>query len=199
LWVAAEGRVYKFFSQDTKDGYVLDELPTDFSRYVVASDYGQQHPTVFSLAGFSPSLKRWVVIKEFYTNDKTNTVYAEEFDREILKYSGGIVPDYVDIDSGGGGTALIKEMRQRFKGLNIRHAIKEDVANEVQLLASALYTHKISIYKGCTRIIEELMSYLWDDKAKMRGLDVPLKQNDDGCDCMRYLWNRISYNKLNVW
>ena len=198
LWVAAEGRVYNFLTSDKKDGYVIDELPEDFSRYVVAADYGQQHPTVFILAGYSHSLTRWVVIKEFYTNDKTNSVYAEEFGREILKYSKGIVPDYIDIDSGGGGTALIKELRTRYPTLRIRHAIKEDVGDEVQALASALFTHAICIYRGCTRTIQEMMSYLWDEKAKARGIDQPLKQNDDGCDSMRYLWNRIAYNKLGA-
>jgi PBSX family phage terminase large subunit len=198
LWVAAEGRVYRFLTTDPKDDYVIDDLPNDFSRYVVAADYGQQHPTVYALAGYSPSMYRWIVIKEFYTNDKTNTVYADEFDREIMKYSGGIIPDYIDIDSGGGGTALIKELRSRYPTLDIRHAIKENVGDEIQAFASAMFVHEISIYRGCARIIQELMSYLWDDKAKMRGIDQPLKQNDDGCDCMRYLWNRIAYNNLEV-
>jgi PBSX family phage terminase large subunit len=191
LWVAAEGRVYRFLTKEPKDGYIIEQLPNDFSHYTVGGDYGQQHPTVFLLSGYSTSLKKWIVIKEFYTNDKTNTVYAEEFEKEILKYSGGIVPEYIDIDPGGGGKALIKELREKFPTLDIREAQKSDVMKEIQLLASALFNHAVVIYRGCTRLINEMMSYLFDDKAKAQGIDKPLKQFDDGPDAFRYLWNRI--------
>ena len=196
LWVAAEGRIYNFFDPSPEHGYVINELPNDFSKYVVAADYGQQHPTVYGLAGFSPSLKKWVLIKEWYTNDKTNTVYAQEFEKEILGYSKGIVPTYIDIDSGGGGTALIQEFRQKFPRLDIRHAIKVSVLDEIQSLASNIFNHLLVIYRGCTRVITEMASYLWDEKARERGKEEPIKVNDDGPDMLRYLNNRLTYSRM---
>jgi PBSX family phage terminase large subunit len=196
----AEGAIYPFFTDDPKDGYVIDKLPDDFSRYVVAADYGQQHFTVFALAGFSPSLNRWVVIKEYYTSNKPNTEYVKEFDREIINFGGkAIIPEYTDVDSGGGGLSLIQDLRAKYPTLRIRHAIKVDVGAEIQALAGSLFTHRISVYKaGCPRGISELANYVYDEKAKLRGNDEPLKRNDDFCDCMRYLWNRIAYNKLGA-
>lgn len=191
LWVAAEGMVYRFLTADLKDGYVIDKLPDDISRYIVAADYGQQHPTVFGLAGFSPSQNRWILIKEYYTNDKTNSQYVDEFDREILGYNGGIVPEYIDIDVGGGGKSLIKEMRERYPTLDIREAQKLDVAKEIQFVATAFFHHILVIYHECKRLIQEMLSYLWDSKAFERGIEQPLKQNDDGPDMLRYLWNRV--------
>ena len=189
LWVAAEGRVYRFLTQEPKDGYVIDELPTDLTSWMVAADYGQMHPTVFVLAGFSNSLKRWIAVKEFYTRDKTNATYSEEFKHEILEYSGGIVPIEIAIDPGGGGSSLIKQFRSDYPNLAISGATKKDVAKEIQDLSTAIFTHKICLYsKGCPTGIIELMSYLWNEKAGMQGREEPLKQNDDFCDAFRYLW-----------
>lgn len=192
----AEGAIYPFFTDDPKDGYVIDVLPNDFSRYVVAADYGQVHPSVFALAGFSPSLDRWVVIKEYYTSNKPNTEYAKEFDREIIHFNNQvIVPEHIDLDSAGGGLSLIQDLRVKYPTLDIRHAIKVDVGAEIQSLAASLFTHKISIYKpGCPKGISELANYVYDEKAKNRGKDEPLKRNDDFPDCLRYLHNRIRHS-----
>jgi PBSX family phage terminase large subunit len=188
----AEGSVYPFFSTDINDGYVIDTLPTDFSRYRVSMDYGQQHPTVMGLAGYSPSRAQWIVIREFFTNNKTNTEYSVEFGKEILGFNGGIVPDSIDIDSGGGGLSLIYQLRKDYPTLRVRHAIKVDVSSEIQSLANALFTHKIVLYgPGCPKGIPQLANYVYDDKAKDRGKDEPLKRDDDFCDMLRYLNNRV--------
>lgn len=194
----AEGAVYPFFTDDPKDGYVIDQLPTDFSRYICAMDYGQQHYTVMLLAGYSPSMNRWICIKEFYTNNKPNTIYSNEFRSEILQYSGrSIVPTYIDIDSGGGGLSLIAQMRVDYPTLDIRHAIKGDVGAEVQAVAASLFTHKLCLYRqGCPNGIKEIANYVYDEKAKERGMDEPLKRDDDFVDSLRYLNNRLKHEGL---
>lgn len=194
-WATAEGAIFPFFTDDPADGFVITELPDDFTRYVVAMDYGQQHPTVMGLAGFSPAMKRWIVIKEFYTKNKTNATFSREFGNEILNYKGDslIAPEYTEVDPGGGGLSLILQLRNDYPYLNIKHAIKTDVMAEVQSLATALFNHRISIYKqGCPQGIQELANYVYDEKAKKRGVDEPLKHNDDFPDMLRYLNNRIS-------
>lgn len=194
-WAAAEGAIFPFLTDDPKDGFLINELPNDFNRYLVGMDYGQQHPTVMLLAGFSSSLNKWIVIKEFYTSNKTNTIYSEEFKTEILDFSGGIMPDSVDVDSGGGGLSLIHQLRDDYHGMNVRHAIKVDVSKEIQDLATRLFRKQWAIYgPGCPKLFEELMNYLWDDSAKSRGKDEPLKKNDDGPDAFRYLNNRVVHS-----
>ncbi len=188
--VAAEGAVFPFFTTDPKDGFVVNELPNDLVTWLVAADYGQQHWTVYSLAGYSPSLSKWIVVKDFFTKDKTNVVYSQEFKREILDFNGGIYPVEVAIDPGGGGLSLTKQLSEDYPTLSVASATKKDVAKEIQDLASALFTHKICLYApGCKRGIEQLVGYMWKDKAKDHGKDEPLKQNDDFPDCLRYLWN----------
>jgi phage terminase large subunit len=194
-WATAAGAIYPFLTDDPKDGFIINNLPGDFDRYIVGMDYGQQHPTTMLLGGYSNSLNKWVLIKEFYTSNKTNTAYSEEFKREILDFNCGIIPVHVEIDSGGGGLSLIHQLREDYPFLNIRHAIKVDVGKEIQDLATRLSLKKWAIYApGCTRLLDEMMNYIWDDGAKGRGKDEPMKKNDDGPDAFRYLNNRVVHS-----
>lgn len=187
-WATAEGAVFPFFTTDINDGFVINELPDDLQTWLVACDYGQQHYTVFILAGFSVSLNRWVVVKSFFTRDKTNVTFSQEFKREILDFNGGIQVQEVTVDPGGGGLSLIKQFSEDFN-ISVFSATKKDVSKEIQDLATGLFTHRICIYgPGNKQGLEQLTSYVWDDKAKVRGTDAPLKVNDDFCDGLRYLY-----------
>lgn len=188
---SAEGSIYNFFSDRTEDGYIIDELPKDLTSWLVAADYGQQHPTCFGLAGFSQGLNKWILVKEFYTENKTNAIYSKEFKEQILDYNNGIFPLEIAIDPGGGGAALITQFNEDYPDLIVNAATKKNVGKEIQDLATSLYLKKFVIYKGCTRVITEMQNYLWNEKAKERGIDEPLKKDDDGPDMMRYLNNMI--------
>lgn len=189
LWCIAEGAIFPFFSDDLTKGYIVDKLPEDLQRWVVSMDYGQEHPTVMALIGYSPSQKRWVLVKEHYTNRKPNPVYSKEFGSEFKR--DGIVA--IEIDPGGGGVSLIEQLRADYPELmcEISHAVKQDVVAELQELSTALYTHRLVIYQGCQRIIQEIYNYVWNDKVMQTGKEEPLKLNDDGIDALRYGWNRV--------
>jgi PBSX family phage terminase large subunit len=192
MWCIAEGAIYNFLSDDPQDGYVVTDLPKDLCQWVIALDYGQQHPTTMGLFGYSPSTKCWYLCKEYYTNNKPNTEYLKEFNREMMTWDGkSIVPSHIDVDSGGGGLSLIQDLRKAHPTLDIRYAIKVDVVDEIQALSSALYTSRIKIYDRCKRVLAEMMNYVWDAHASERGDEKPIKLNDDGPDMVRYAWNRI--------
>ena len=42
------------------------------------------------------------------------------------------------------------------------------------------------VHKSCERLIEQLQSYAWDEKATARGEDKPVKQDDHSADAARY-------------
>lgn len=196
-WAVAEGAIFPFLTDNPRDGYVVDKLPPKFSRYVISMDFGQQHPTTMLVAGYSPSEKRWTIIKEFYTNNKTVAQFSKEFGTEILPICAEGNIESIDVDPGGGGLSLLEQLRLDYPELDDRgiigHATKSDVAAELQRLSTALFKHEIVYYKpGCKRAIGEMMNYVWDAKAAERGKDEPVKKDDDGCDATRYLWNRIS-------
>ena len=57
----------------------------------------------------------------------------------------------------------------------------------------------ITLYKinknNCKMTISELGGYVWDDKAKQRGEEKPVKLNDHAMDAMRYFINTIMSKK----
>lgn len=197
--VSAEGAIYPFFTPDTKDGYVISELPDDFARWRVAIDYGQDHPTTFGLYGYSSSLSSWIMVNEYYQSMKTNQELSSDFALNMLRWNDkDIYPEFVDVDTGGGGLALLNQLRQDFPNLHqgtvFRHAIKINVNAEIASFASALYTHKFRYYAGCKRSISETANYLWAKKPVGSGKEEPLKVNDDGPDRDRYMWNRVMHS-----
>jgi len=194
----AEGAIYPFFTDRQQDGYVIAELPDDFNRWRVAIDYGQDHPSCYGLFGYSPKTGSWICVKEYYQSMKTNMELSEDFG-EFIKWNGNtIVPEFVDIDPGGGGLSLITQLRADYPDLAlrsvIRHAIKLNVNAEISELASALYTHRLRYYSGCVRSIKELMNYRWAKKPQGFGKEEPMKVNDDGCDVARYWCTRLRHN-----
>jgi PBSX family phage terminase large subunit len=195
-WAVAEGAVFPYFTDDPAAGYVVNEIPKSFSRYVVSVDFGQNHPTVFMLGGYSPSDKKWYVIKEFYINNKPVSQFSAAFGTEILPFCDVNLLESIDVDPGGGGLSLLTQLRQDYPELDgrglINHAFKKDVATELQKMSTAIFNHELVFNRpGCKNVIGEMQGYVWDSKAAQAGKDMPIKTNDDGIDATRYLWNRI--------
>ena len=53
-------------------------------------------------------------------------------------------------------------------------------------MATLLNEDEIAFSDGCTNLIREFRSYVWDEKAVERGEDKPIKQYDHAIDAMRY-------------
>ena len=196
LRVAAEGAVFPFFETAPGEGHVLAKLPNDFSRWRVACDYGQDHPTTFGLYGYSPSLQMWILVREYFESMKTNQELSMVFGEQMMKWNGAsISPEYVDIDTGGGGKALLNQLRQDYPELYsqgiIRHAIKVNVNAEIADLASALYLRKFGYYVACEKSISQIANYRWAKNASGMSKEEPLKVDDDGVDRDRYFMNRL--------
>jgi PBSX family phage terminase large subunit len=199
LRVTAEGSIFPFFNSKPEDGFVISELPGDFTRWRIAADYGQEHPTTFGLYGYSPKLTSWVLVKDYYQTMKTNQELSKDFGEQFLKWDGNsIEPEFVDIDTGGGGLSLLNQLRNDYPELYhrgvIRHAIKENVNAELGFMASALYTHKLRYYKACEQSIRQISNYRYAQKPSGSGKEEPLKVDDDGCDRDRYFINRVKHN-----
>jgi PBSX family phage terminase large subunit len=194
LWATAEGAVFPFLTDDPKDGFVISDLPNDFDRWLVAIDYGQDHPTTMGLYGFSPKMDSWILVKETYDTMRTNPDLSKDFGKLIIWDGKIIEPESVDIDPGGGGLGLINQLRTDYPNLyengSISHAIKQNVNAELSEVASALYTHKFRYYAQCKRSISEAMNYRWAKKSDGAGKEEPVKVEDDGPDRDRYFNNR---------
>lgn len=64
---------------------------------------------------------------------------------------------------------------------------ENSVKEGIHTVATMFQRRKLRISKrGCPELAKRVPNYAWDDNAAKRGVEQPLKIEDDDCDCMRY-------------
>ena len=180
-WVAAEGAIYPMF--DIKK-HVSDAVPRMRMTWI-AADIGHTNPTAFVRLGAGEDGRVWV-LDEYYHQvsagapAKSPKQYARDMVAFAQKWPSA--PDVVVIDPAAEG--FILQLKEE-SNLRIR-AANNAVLKGIQLVSSALDAGALMITSRCKHLIDELMGYSWDPKAQERGEDKPIKQNDHGCDAVRY-------------
>lgn len=184
-WVLADGLVYSMFDP-TENTYREDipSLPYSCERYI-ACDYGTTNPTVFlDIYDNGEIIRvdreyRWDSRKE--CKQKTDQQYTDDF----MEFMGDI-PATVLVDPSA--ASFIVALRQR--GVYVREADNE-VLDGIRKTGALLARREIRIHERCTGLIDELGTYLWDEKAALRGEERPVKQQDHGPDALRYFVNYL--------
>lgn len=184
-WVLADGLVYPMFDP-TENTYREDipSLPYSCERYI-ACDYGTTNPTVFLDIYDNGELirvdreYRWDSRKE--RKQKTDQQYVDDF-IEFMRD----IPTTVLVDPSA--ASFIVALRQR--GVYVREADNE-VLDGIRKTGALLARREIRIHERCTGLIDELGTYLWDEKAALRGEEKPVKQNDHSVDALRYFVNYL--------
>lgn len=185
LWVMSEGLIYDMFDH-TANTYREDipSLPYSCQRYI-ACDYGTTNPTVFlDIYDDGETIRvdreyRWDSRKEH--RQKTDQEYADDF----MEFMGD-VPATVLVDPSA--ASFIVALRQR--GVYVREA-DNDVLDGIRKTGVLLARREILINERCDGILDELGTYLWDEKASLRGEEKPIKQQDHGPDALRYFVNYL--------
>lgn len=179
MWVAAEGLIYDMFDEKRHVVPAFRAVPS--GRMYVSCDYGTQNPTVFLL--WAKVDGKWTVIREYYYDgrnskrQKTDSEYAED----LRTWLGSISPISIVVDPSA--ASFIAELRKH--GFTVKKA-KNDVLDGIRYVATLLNEDEIAFSDGCTNLIREFRSYVWDEKAVERGEDKPIKQFDHAMDAMRY-------------
>lgn len=194
LFVAATGAVFDNFDINK---HVVNELPERFEKIYCACDYGTSNASAYVLIGLSKG--KWYVYKEYYYDSrkagkqKTDKEYA----RDLIEFLDGKFPQKILVDPSA--ASFIQEVRS-LKKYRVGFA-QNDVINGIRLSARALSDGNLLIYKDCTKLIEQIQSYTWDEKAQAIGIDKPVKVDDHAVDALRYgaieIFNH-NYNKMPV-
>ena len=184
-WVMSEGLIYDMFDP-TENVYREDKpyLPYQCQRYI-SCDYGTTNPTVFlDIYDDGEIIRvdreyRWDSRKEH--RQKTDQEYADDF----VEFMGE-VPATVLVDPSA--ASFIVALRQR--GVYVREA-DNDVLDGIRKTGVLLARREILINERCDGLLDELGTYLWDEKASLRGEEKPVKQQDHGPDALRYFVNYL--------
>jgi PBSX family phage terminase large subunit len=192
LWVAAEGMVYDAWDPTV---HVVDrfEIPDDWPRYL-AIDWGHTNPMVVQWWAEDPD-GRLYRYRELYQTG----LLASEAGEIVKGYPERIRRAVADHDSGD------REAFRRASGVRTRPAEKSvdvgigtvaerlapagDGRPRVFFLRGSLISRDQTLVDAgkptCTE--EEIPGYVWDrSTAQKREKEVPVKENDHGCDAWRY-------------
>jgi hypothetical protein len=204
-WVGYEGLVYDIFDP-TKQVIDRFDIPSDW-LYVIDVDFGYHAPFVCHLWAVSPD-NVWYLDKEIYYTRRTVNQHAptikdlmeernlipgkKNVKREDPLNKGKVIlrrfESYSDHDSED--QATLEEY-----GIATQNAIK-DVSPGIQKVWDAMNDGRVFFFADAlverdftleaqnkpTCTVEELGGYVWQSGDK----EAPKKENDHGCDGMRY-------------
>ena len=185
-WVMSEGLIYDMFDL-TENVYKQAPVGALYrsTRYI-ACDYGTTNPCVFlDIYDDGETIRvereyRWDSRKE--RRQKTDQEYADDF----MEFMG---KDWCTVLVDPSAASFIVALRQR--GAYVREA-DNDVSDGIRRTGTLFARRRLLVNEAnCMGLIDELGTYMWDDKAAMRGEEKPVKQQDHGPDALRYFVNYL--------
>lgn len=185
LWVMSEGLIYDMFDQ-TENLYREAPVDLEWSGVrTITCDYGTTNPSVFlDVYDYDGTLYiareyRWDSREEH--RQKTDKEYADD----LVSFMG---KDWCTVLVDPSAASFIAELRSR--GVYVLQADNE-VLDGIRRTAALLQSRKIKIHESCAGLVDELGTYIWDEKASMRGEERPVKERDHGPDALRYFVNTL--------
>lgn len=187
LWVMAEGVIYDMF--DTNENvYRPDDRPVDLhwlGNRIIAIDYGTTNPMRFlDIYDY----KGKIYVDREYDWD-SRMMYAQKTDAEyaddLLEFIGNKGCAII-IDPSA--ASFIQECQRR--GLYVIPA-DNDVLDGIRKTGTLIKKREVLVCSECVRLLDEMGTYVWDEKAALRGEEKPIKQNDHSCDALRYFCNSL--------
>lgn len=186
LRTVVEGQIYSEFTQERCVYSTTNESFDNCSRFICC-DYGSVNPCVFlecclSESGIIYVMReyRWDSRKEMA--QKTDASYVEDMISFIGEPSTADAIIVVD-PSAASFILALQNAGYYVKGAN------NDVLPGIAKVASLISQNRLKIHESCTGLINEMMSYAWDEKAAEHGIERPIKVRDHGPDALRYFVN----------
>jgi len=182
-WVSAEGAVYPMWDREENTYEEKDPRMYEGMRRYCAVDYGTVNPCVFLDA--RDDGRTFYIAREYYWDSaaarrqKTDAEYAEDLDA----FLGGDREAQIIIDPSA--ASFKAELRNRgFRILDAVNNVREGIATTATLIGN----RQVKAERDhCPALQREIQSYIWDDKARARGEERPLKERDHAMDALRYL------------
>ena len=195
---SVQGAVYPDFNRNV---HLVgdDKIPNDLTYYGTI-DFGW-HTTAFLLVGIDKDQNWWVIDEVYGKEDTLDNVKPRIKNKVANKRLTLMVGDSANRDA-------IEVMQRDFPVVGVNKA------NDVKGYATgiALVTEKLKprmqlvgepkpslfIHKSCKNFIFEMESYRFpEEKPDRNASDVPIKENDHGCDAIRYLALHLKFGTVN--
>ena len=182
-WVSAEGAVYPMWDDAENTYEETDSRMYAGMRRYCAVDYGTVNPCVFLDA--RDDGRTFYIAKEYYWDSaagrrqKTDAEYADD----LTAFLDGDRDVQIIVDPSA--ASFKTELRNR--GYRVTDAVN-DVREGISTTATLIGSRQVKAERNrCPCLLREMQSYVWDDRARRRGEERPLKERDHAMDALRYL------------
>ena len=181
-WVAAEGAIWPMF--DPEEHVVDPDLMPHMEKVLgVGIDYGTEHRTAGVALGLAKD-RLWVLREWAPPKGLAPSQYSADLrERWLPSLESDYGPvEWIRVDPAA------RDFREQlyYDGLSNVAPASNQVVPGIRTVSSLLSTHQLMISEECPELIEEMPGYVWDPKATERGVEAPVKDNDDFCDALRY-------------
>lgn len=187
LWVNADGIIYDMWEDDMQfeDKDLKPYFKADCRRYITI-DYGTTNPMVF-LDVYDDGNVVWVMNEYYYDSKKEQQQKTDqEYVDDLKKFIGDEFPDFVIIDPSAASFKTVL----RNNGFRVKEA-DNSVNDGIRVTAMMMSLKRLRIHKRCKNTLLEIQAYIWDEKARNRGEEKPLKMFDHAMDALRYYCKTI--------
>lgn len=187
LWVNADGVIYDMWHDDMlfeeKD---LKPYFKDNTRRYISIDYGTTNPMVF-LDIYDDGEGVWVMKEYYYDSKKEQRQKTDaEYLEDLKAFVGDEYPDAVIIDPSAASFKVVLQNA----GFRVKEA-DNSVNDGIRVTSMMMNLWRLRIHKNCLNTLLEIQSYIWDEKARDRGEEKPLKMFDHTADALRYFCKTI--------
>jgi len=174
-WVAAEGLVYPFFSEENNVGRPDGKC----DRFFVSCDYGTVNPASFGLWGHYKG--KWFRLREYYHDSRKKGFQKtdEEYYSDLSALIGSDKPEAIIVDPSA--ASFIEYIRRHGEYTVI--PAKNDVDDGIRKVSSLIKERKLVFSPECKDSLREFSLYRWDSTYIK---DKPVKENDHAMDDIRY-------------
>lgn len=201
LWAVAEGLIYTMFSEECTYSSLASHIPNTAQK-MIAVDYGTTNPCVF-LETWDDGKTIWVE-REYRWDSRSEEAQRsgqsqktdKEYADDMADFMGIRPEDQCTIIVDPSAASFIQELRSR--GWVVKPADNE-VLDGIRKVSTMLASGKLKVNRRkCKGLCAEMQAYVWDDKAKDRGEEKPVKQKDHGPDALRYRINALPAWRVGV-
>lgn len=164
LWVAAEGSIYKIFS-DNAESYYTDKPDYDFIQ--IGIDFGgNKSAHSFTATGLKWDYSKLTALaaRRIKATDTTpENVYREfgDFLSFVNSKYGKVYCVFCDHNE----QVLISGLRRHFQSITFRNSIKHEIIDRIRLTNSLMASGKFFITKDCKTLDTAFRDAVYDDKS----------------------------------
>ncbi len=193
LWVAAEGVIYDLFV-NSKEDFILDEVPPILYAVIGVDFGGTGSAHSFTLTGFTPGMKKVVILDEYYHNNKEkgrmspaelDAAFVDFVRRAKIKYR--VYEAYCDSAEQTLIEGLTIAIAKAKIGIEVKNAIKGPINDRIAFYNSLMAQGRFKILNHCKTTISALENAVYSDKKPTKDdrLDDGTT-NIDSLDSMEY-------------